>query len=290
MDGLVALARGSVGPAMTGTVFYKMTGSGNDFLLFDGRTTSVEAWPAERILQICDRRQGVGADGIVFLEPAGERAVRMKYFNSDGSPAELCGNAALCSTRLAAYLELAPPEGMDLETDAGRLRSRCVGPSWAAELLLPEVSIPKPIELPLRAGELRAFYGRVGVPHVVLLVQDVAGVDVDGRGREIRFAEAFGPAGTNVNFVSKLRTDDGDGADWALRTYERGVEGETLACGTGTVAVAVAVARAGLGGLPTRIRAGSGATFSVAGVLTDQRAMDVWLCGEGRLLFTGVLK
>jgi len=272
---------------MTGTVFFKMTGSGNDFIFLDGRNTELREWPAERIRAACDRRLGVGADGVALLWPAGERAVRMRYFNSDGSSAELCGNAALCSTRLAAYLELAPPEGMDLHTEAGTLCSRCVGPGWMAELLIPTVGVPGPVAISLRSGERQGFHGIVGVPHLVLLVDDVAQVDVGGRGRALRFDPSFAPAGANVSFLS--RSSDGD-AEWSMRTYERGVEGETLACGTGTVAAAVALAGAGLGRFPTRIRSGSGAVFSVTGCLGDGEARDVWLCGEGRLVFTGIFE
>ncbi len=270
---------------MTGR-FYKMTGSGNDFVFLDGREHDLGDWTAVRIRQVCDRRKGVGSDGLVHLSQASAGAIRMVYFNSDGSRGEMCGNAALCSTRLAVHLGLASPERISLETDAGLLESRCVGQMAAAELKFPLVAIPVPTAIPLEPGELRAFQGTVGVPHTVLLVADVAQIDVMTRGRELRLASERSPAGTNVNFISST----GDpAAPWALRTYERGVEGETLACGTGTVAAALGLSKAGLCQLPVQIRSQGGNVFSVSATLEGDRAIEVWLCGEGRLVFVGEL-
>jgi diaminopimelate epimerase len=263
-----------------------MTGSGNDFVFLDGREHRLADWPADRIKAACDRRMGVGGDGLVHMERLEDGSLRMIYFNADGSHAEMCGNAALCSTRLAVLLGLAQPERVDLATDAGRLESRCVGPGWAAELRFPTAAIPGPATVALRPGEQLAFQGTVGVPHTVVLVDAIREVDVLGRGRELRFAPQAAPAGTNVNFIG--RVEDAE-APWALRTYERGVEGETLACGTGTIAAAIALAKAGLDQLPMRIRSGSGCLYSISGQLVGDTARDIWLCGEGRLVFVGEL-
>ncbi len=264
--------------------FYKMTGSGNDFVFLDGREHDLGAWTPERIRGVCDRRQGVGSDGLVHLGAAPTGAIRMVYFNADGSRGEMCGNAALCSTRLAVHLGIARPDRIILETDAGLLESRCVGPKAMAELKFPVVVIPVPTAIALQPGELRAFQGTVGVPHTVVLVESVARVDLMTRGRELRFAPERGPAGSNVNFISPT----GDpGAPWALRTYERGVEGETHACGTGTIAAALALGQAGICQLPARIRSHGGNTFSVSAALDGDQATEVWLCGEGRLVFVG---
>jgi diaminopimelate epimerase len=271
---------------MTATHFYKMTGSGNDFVLVDGRRSPVGDWPAAEIRSICDRRRGVGGDGLVVVFPEGAGGARMVYFNADGSRAGMCGNAALCSVRLAARLGIAPGSGMDLHTDTGILKTRCVGPGWAAELQLPDFRLPEPVELPLEPGERWMVRCLVGVPHLILEVADVATVDVVERGRALRFDPAFAPAGLNVNFIS--RNDAGAGeASWRLRTYERGVEDETLACGTGTVGAAVALAERGLDGLPVRIASWGGNVYSVAGRIEGEWARDPWLCGEGRLVFEG---
>lgn len=273
---------------MTGLHFFKMTGSGNDFVFVDGRERPEESWSAEAIRALCDRRAGVGGDGLVVLTPEGADTARMAYFNADGSRAGMCGNAALCSTRLAARLGMGPAAGMRLLTDTGVLSTRCVGPGWAAELLLPDFDLPEAMSLPLEAGERWMVLARVGVPHVVILVEDVGAVDVVRRGKALRLDPAFAPAGTNVNFVGPV-TGQVDHA-WRLRTYERGVEAETLACGTGTVGAAFALAAKGLVSLPVRVRSWGGNVFSVAGRIEAGRAVAPWLCGEGRLVFEGALQ
>jgi diaminopimelate epimerase len=268
--------------------FFKMTGSGNDFVFLDGRAERPEQWPRERIAAVCDRRRGVGADGLVILTPEGPDAVRMIYWNSDGSRASMCGNAALCSTRLSCLLDLADPAGMRLVTDAGTYEARCVGPGHMAEIHLADFPAPSAApEIAPGAGEQILGVATVGVPHLVTLVDDIEAVDIDGRGRELRFHPALGEAGANANFVAAPAEP---GAPWLIRTYERGVEGETLACGTGTVAAAVAVASRGRGELPMHFLSRGGSPLSVTATLEGGQARDVWLCGEGRLVFTGELR
>jgi diaminopimelate epimerase len=278
-------------------VFHKATGSGNDFVMFDGRTTSDADWPAERIVRICDRRDGIGGDGLVIVTPLGDNAVRMTFFNADGSRAAMCGNAALCTTRFAAAMEMADPAGMTLVTDAGSFGARCVGSEGGAlaELHLPDAPVPVPASVELGEGEQSISLGTVGVPHLVTVVDEVAAVDVAERGRIQRFHPGCGAGGANANFVSRISPSSGTGgaADpaaptWALRTYERGVEGETLACGTGTVAAALVLATAGLDQLPLRFRSASGRVLTVNAQISDGVAHDIWLCGEGRLVARGV--
>jgi diaminopimelate epimerase len=272
---------------MTGIPFYKMTGSGNDFVFVDGGRFPVESWSTDAIRRICDRRGGVGGDGLVVLTPEGADAARMVYFNADGSRAGMCGNAALCSTRLAARLGMAPESGMALYTDTGLVRSRCVGPGWAAEILLPDFPLPVEVKLPPAPGEGWMARVTVGVPHLVILTDDLAAAPVERRGKELRNHPDFAPEGVNVNFVGRAGT--GSAGAWRMRTYERGVEGETLACGTGSVAAAFALAARGLDRLPLRIVSWGGNPFSVSGRLEEGRAAEPWLCGEGRLVFEGRL-
>jgi len=271
---------------MEGTSFYKMTGSGNDFVMLDGRRTTPAAWPTEAIVSLCDRRMGVGADGMVMLTPEGGDRVRMDFWNCDGSRADMCGNAALCSTRLAVVLGMARPEGMQLVTRAGTFPVRCrAEPEWA-ELNLPDFKLPAPpAGLPLAPGESAATLATVGVPHLVLEVADLEAMDLMARGRQLRSHPALGPAGANVNFVGS----DPDGR-WRLRTYERGVEGETLACGTGAVAAAVALAGEGRARLPLELVTRSGRILRIQAVLRGDIATDVWLAGEGKLVFSGTFR
>jgi diaminopimelate epimerase len=264
---------------------HKMTGSGNDFVLLDGRTALVEAWPAARVAALCDRRGGVGADGLVILTPEGPGAIRMTYWNADGSRAAMCGNAALCSARLAVHLELVPPGELCLLTDAGVVRARA--PLWGdqAEIGLPEFEVIREVaDLEPAAGERWMGFAEVGVPHLVVRVDDIERIDLLGRGRSLRFDPRVGAAGANVNFVAP----GGAGEPWLIRTYERGIEGETLACGTGTVAAGVLLAARGEASLPVTLRSRGGEPLLVEADLGGARASNVWLGGQGKLVFRAV--
>lgn len=289
MDGAAAQADGLVRPHLRGTAIYKMTGSGNDFVMLDVRHTTPDDWAPEDIRAVCARGTGIGADGLVFVGPGAQAgSVRMVYFNADGSRAAMCGNAALCSTRLAARLGLAPPQGMALETDAGTYHSRCELEGERAELHLAPVQAPVPVPgLASAAGEQRTVLGTVGVPHLIVLVADVDRVDVLARGRALRSDPTVGPAGANVNFLSAREKTAGG---WHMRTYERGVEAETLACGTGAVAAACALVEWGLATLPVTVWTHSGQPLEIrAQKGAGGRYDDVWLAGEARLVMRGVI-
>jgi diaminopimelate epimerase len=275
------------GALVRGTLFYKMTGSGNDFVMLDGRgATAPERWSAAQVRAICDRRSGVGADGLVILNPSAPDAVRMTYWNSDGSRGAMCGNAALCSGRLAVQLELVPAGEFCLLTDAGAVLVRSASQGDTAEINLPDFDLPQEFTAAtLGPGERWMSLVTVGVPHLVIRVEDIESVEPASRGRLLRFDPAVGPEGANVNFMSH---SGGQDAPWLIRTYERGVEGETLACGTGTVAAAVALACRGEARLPVTFRSRGGPELTVRARLEAHRTSDVWLGGQGRLLFRGV--
>jgi diaminopimelate epimerase len=270
---------------MKGTLFYKMTGSGNDFVMLDGRATKPERWSQSQVRALCDRRTGIGADGLVILTPDTPGTVRMSYWNSDGSHGAMCGNAALCSGRLSVELEMVPPGEFCLLTDAGMVRVISQPQGDEAEISLPDVDLPRATEIEASPGERWLCLGDVGVPHLVVRVDDVEQADVLGRGRRLRSDPRVGSAGANVNFIG--RTGDGD-SPWLIRTFERGVEGETLACGTGTVAAALALASRSEASLPLRFRSRGGPELTVRARLEGSRASDVWLAGQGKLLFRGV--
>ena len=263
-----------------------MTGSGNDFVMVDGRITSPEQWTPDDIRSVCARGIGIGADGLVVVAPgSAPGVVRMTYFNSDGSRAAMCGNAALCSTRLAALLGLAP-ERMRLETDAATYDSHALAGVDRAELHLATVPAPSAPRIALEDGESRIGFATVGVPHLVVVVSDLETVDLTGRGRALRYDPALGAAGANVNFVAPAATS---GA-WAMRTYERGIEAETLACGTGAVAAACMLREWGLAELPATIITRTGLPLVIrAGRTKDGSYTEVWLEGQARLVFRGVL-
>jgi len=268
-----------------GQHFYKMTGSGNDFVVFASTDRSAaDLETGDTIRSLSARGTGVGADGVVFVEPAGEGDIRMRYYNSDGSEATLCGNASLCTTRLAVDLGLAQAGGFILHTAAGSLKARIRDN-------LPEVDLEPVREvrpdssgsLGLKPGERRLGFARVGVPHVVIDIADIDTADVAGRGPELRHHRSLSD-GANVNFVA--RRPDGS---FAYRTFERGVEAETLACGTGAVATAIMLADWGESGSETVLWTRSSLPLTV----TLRREGDSWLPslrGEGRVVFEGHLR
>lgn len=293
MEGAAPAAHGLVRPHLIGLPVYKMTGSGNDFVMVDTRVSTPADWTAEDMQAVCARGTGIGADGVVFVGPGSHAgAARMIYYNADGSHAAMCGNAALCSTTLAVHLGVGPADGMDLETDAGTYRSRTSDPlAGRAELHLAPVEPPAAVPgLCLADGERQAVLGRVGVPHLVVVVDNVDHVELTDRGRALRFDPALAPDGANVNFISADGAAQEGQPFWRMRTYERGVEGETLACGTGAVAAACAIQEWGLGRLPIDIRSRSGRMLTVRAARgVNGRYDDVWLVGEGRMVFRGVI-
>lgn len=211
--------------------FTKMNGAGNDFVMVDNRDLRYDLDKAA-IARICDRHRGVGADGLIAVEPAqGEEDFRMRYYNADGGEAEMCGNGARCFARFAS--SISGQTGLvKFETPAGVITAKLH--HGLVELAM---STPKDLALgtvlPVKGNKLTVHFVNTGVPHAVALVDDLASVDVVGLGSGLRYHEHFQPKGTNANFVAKRD------ADFAIRTYERGVEGETLACGTGVVAAAL---------------------------------------------------
>ncbi len=271
---------------VSGRKFWKMSGSGNDFVFVDGRSeAAVEFENADVIERICARGTGVGADGLVILTAPirPDADLSLTYFNADGSLADLCGNATLCTASLASRLGAVNPAGFALETGAGVLRAR-IGDG------LPEFDLPEIHEADAEfeaierlASEQRLGFATAGIPHVVIQVPDVMTCDVVARGRSVRYHGAL-RTGANVNFVSR-------GADgrWRIRTYERGVEGETLACGTGSVATALMLRLWGEADENIELQTASGQTLGIRTTPIDGGGWRASLRGEGRLVFEGIL-
>lgn len=256
-----------------------MNGAGNDFIMLDNRAGNIRL-DAGAIARLCDRHRGVGADGLIMAEQDGG-GLRMRYYNSDGGEAEMCGNGARCFSRFAARLTgaagrivfqtLAGPVTAELLED-GRVR---LGMTKPADFR-PEESIEA-------AGEtVRVWFVNTGVPHAVVPVEDAEAADVVRLGRALRHHERFAPRGTNVNFLQA--TGPGRGI---VRTYERGVEDETLACGTGVTASALVLSE--LQGCPgpvsLLVRGGDWLEVGFKGRAGDWS--DVTLCGPADFTFTG---
>ncbi len=267
----------------SGRAFYKMSGSGNDFVVVDARSEPPGRLAEPEVIQaVCEHGTGVGADGIVFLEPSSTASLRMTYLNRDGTAASMCGNAALCTTRLAVDLGAAPAAGFTLETDSGVLSVRIR--QGTPEVDLARVTEVQPeFATPRQAGEHRIGYAVAGVPHLVIECDDVGKVDVVGRGRPLRHLRELAD-GANVNFVSR----EPGGSGWRIRTYERGVESETLACGTGAVSTAILLATWGAVSDDVRLQTRSGRVLGVR----LKRVDGCWLptlSGEARIVYTGQL-
>lgn len=254
-----------------GARFYKLSGSGNDFVAFDlrGQGSTAPLPDALTVRRLCRRGEGVGADGVLVLADAPGFDYRLVYYNADGSRADLCGNASLCGVRLAVELGRSSPTWRDTGgegagergsgaevyflTDAGAMRGRMRGP------IRPEIDLAAPAEVAMDSsalwdsiggaapGEERMGFALVGVPHLVVLCESASSAALLERGPILRSHPALSH-GANVNFVSRAPGGDRtDAGEWEIRTFERGVEAETLACGTGAVATAVLLRAWGLG-------------------------------------------
>jgi diaminopimelate epimerase len=260
--------------------FTKMNGAGNDFVMVDNRDGK-KSLELGVIARLCDRHRGVGADGLLAVEPAENGAdFRMRYYNADGGEAEMCGNGARCFARFASRLTGKTQE-ISFETIAGKITASLLG-----ERVQLRMSEPKDLVLgtPLnvRGEETVVHFVNTGVPHAVMVVPNVSAVDVCPVGAAIRYHEHFAPKGTNANFIEVQGP-----RLLSIRTYERGVEGETLACGTGVCAAAlIHSALTGESG-PIQVRVKGGDTLEVGFEKVDGVFTNVTLTGPADFVFDG---
>ena len=259
--------------------FTKMNGAGNDFVLIDNRAQKLHL-SREQVVRICDRHRGVGADGLILLTPCASRKADWSwdFYNSDGSVAEMCGNGARCFGRFVRKVT-----GVDgsftFQTEAGIITA-----AFDGELVTVNLTAPTGLRLdekvPLRDGPQLLHLVNTGVPHAVLFVPDADKAMVMPIGQEIRRHSHFAPKGTNVNFVQVL----GPG-HIRVRTYERGVEGETLACGTGVTASALIAAKVHHFSSPVRVQVQGGDELKVDFRETNGEFHDVRLTGPAEFVF-----
>ncbi len=261
--------------------FFKMTGGGNDFVVFDNRKEVLPKEYGPLAKKVCTRKFSIGADGMLVLERTEEAHFRMAYFNEDGSRAAMCGNGARCIARFAYLLNIAP-EKMKFITDAGILSAEIQGESVKLQM---GQTTGMNLDFPLELGnkELHLSFINTGVPHVVLLVSDPDRTEVNELGRSIRFHKQFSPEGTNVNFVRPKEEHS-----IIVRTYERGVEGETLACGTGVVAASLICAAKDLVKSPVHCLTRGGEILKVYFSKNPRESFtDIYLEGPASLCFKG---
>jgi diaminopimelate epimerase len=212
--------------------FTKLSATGNDFILFDNRDGQFSSKEHEFFRQMCQRRQGIGADGILLIRTSDRYHFSLTYYNSDGYIGEMCGNGARAAAYYAYTHKLAPSE---VEFDVlGVAYLAVVDGDWVKLFMPPPVEIRETPGVIEEAGFQEGGYLNVGVPHYVVFADNISQIDVEKIGKKYRHHQAFQPWGTNVNFVEIL-----DKSNLKIRTYERGVEQETLACGTGSISAAI---------------------------------------------------
>ncbi|BAH73871.1 diaminopimelate epimerase [Solidesulfovibrio magneticus] len=261
--------------------FFKMQGCGNDFVCVDNRVLGIDpAAMPDLVMPVCRKAFGVGADGMIFFDHAPEGsglAYIWHFFNADGSRAEMCGNGSRCAARLAWMLGIAPAKHV-FGTDAGPIEAEVDPDSNQVTVqLTPPKDLRMAIDIEVEGRPFHLHFVNTGVPHAVAVMDHLELVDVWKLGRAIRQHQYFAPAGTNVNFISSEEK-----GTLSLRTYERGVEDETYACGTGAVASAIVARELGMTGEETDITTTGGEVLGV--ILRDGKT---YLRGAAELVFKG---
>jgi len=264
--------------------FYKMSGAGNDFIIIDNRQPVVaDKNLTDFIRSVCRRKMSAGADGLILIESSESCDFRWRFFNSDGSKAEMCGNGARCAARFA-HLNGIAGTTLSFETEAGVIHARIS--NERVKVKMPD-SYDLKLEYPLALSDRSLTISSIntGVPHAVVMVEQIDNIDVVALGKEIRFHPAFGPAGTNANFVYRSKPHE-----IIVRTYERGVEDETLACGTGAIASAIVSACRLDMNSPVDVQTRSGAYLTIHFSKTGDQFSEIYMEGDARIIYTGELQ
>ncbi len=255
--------------------FYKYQGTGNDFVMIDNRSNTFPKENAQLVAHLCDRRFGIGADGLILLDTDATTDFRMVYYNSDGNLSSMCGNGGRCLVAFAKKLNVIQNETTFMATDG--LHYATVGADGIVSLQMIDVAEIK--------NTPDYSFLNTGSPHHVQLVTDLEHYNVKENGAAIRYGDLYGQQGSNINFVKKI-----DDATFSLRTYERGVEDETLACGTGATAVAIAMNATGQTDLNTIHLNVEGGKLAVSFDIEDGKYTNVFLKGPAEFVFKGTIQ
>ncbi|MCX5708075.1 MAG: diaminopimelate epimerase [Candidatus Omnitrophica bacterium] len=265
--------------------FDKLEGAGNDFVLIDNRVYKISSTKLLQALarKMCDRKLGAGADGLLVLERSRVADVRMRIINADGSEAEMCGNGARCfAYNFARQKKALNNFSLALETKAGIVKAQVFKDNVKINLTPPK-DLKLDIPLKVSGRTIKVNVINTGVPHAVIFVQGLDKIDVQTLGCEIRNHRYFAPAGTNVNFVEVLNRDS-----MRIRTYERGVEAETLACGTGSTAAALITSiKMNKNIDKINVHTAGGEILKISFNKSKNSFSDVWLEGRARLVYRG---
>ncbi|MDB9741685.1 diaminopimelate epimerase [Akkermansiaceae bacterium] len=260
--------------------FYKMNGAGNDFVVIDNRSLKISL-SKDLIAGLCDRHRGIGADGLLAVEPAEKGAdYKFRYYNADGGEAEMCGNGARCFGRFTAHLSGEVKNMVSFETIAGTLTAEMIGDSV-------KIAMSDPFDLDLdtscKVDDISVVdFLNTGVPHAVSFIDDLASADIKKLGATVRYHERFAPNGTNANFYRVVSQ-----SHIAIRTYERGVEDETLACGTGMCASALIHHLKTGDASPIKVDVAGGDTLEIGFEKDGDSFKNVTLSGPADFVFEG---
>jgi diaminopimelate epimerase len=263
--------------------FWKMNGSGNDFILIDNRDGKIAEEDMARLVEgSCRRRESVGADGLIFVTESDKFDFAWRFFNADGGEVEMCGNGSRCVARFA-YLKGIAGSSMTFETLAGPVSADVTG--RMVKVLMPKpTDLRQDIGLALGSGWISVDFMNTGVPHVVVQVEDIKGCPVVQDGNPIRYNDMFAPEGTNANFMSVQSFDS-----ITVRTYERGVEDETLACGTGAIASTLIANLRGMVESPVKVTTSGGEILTIHFTKNGDSFEKVWLEGNTAIAYQGQL-
>ncbi|HDS09448.1 MAG TPA: diaminopimelate epimerase [Firmicutes bacterium] len=264
--------------------FHKFTGAGNDFIMIDGFHLPPDTieYIISHIPEWCARGTGIGADGLIIILPKDKLDFVMRYFNSDGSEAEMCGNGGRCAVKFAFITGHSGNESK-FEAKSGMYSAEIAGDN--VKLKMRNTLLPKKRTVTTSIGNISGFYLNTGVPHFVIFHDENNFLNTDeinSWGREIRFHDEFKPEGANVNIVVVI-----DKHNLGIRTYERGVEQETLACGTGSTAAGIAAVVSGRNLSPVNLKTHSGLILTVDLSVELEKVTNIYLTGEARLVYEG---
>jgi diaminopimelate epimerase len=263
--------------------FVKMVGSGNDFVIAENLTGNL----TQLARQICQRKTGVGADGLLALEKTRHANIRMRVINPDGSEAEMCGNGARCVAIYLKQVKKLKSKKLSIETKAGQILAEVNNDNAKIKMSHPR-DIKLDIPLTVNYRDIKVSFIDTGVPHVCVFVEAIENIDAAGIGRQIRFHKNFAPRGANVNFIEQV-----DKNFIKVRTYERGVENETLACGTGSVASAIITflkwqsQKIKPGRFAVKVLTLSTDTLQVSFDYKEGKVSNVWLEGPAKIVYKG---
>ncbi len=257
-----------------------MVGTGNDFIVIDNRTGAIGKDPASSAKRLCDRKLGIGADGLLLLEKSTKAEIRMRIFNPDGSEAAMCGNGIRCIARFSADNNITGPQ-FQIETLAGLIGAEVLGDIVKAKMIDPK-DLKLRFEIALGKLSQEIHFVDTGVPHTVVIIDSLKDCNVKDIGRQIRNHKLFSPKGTNVNFISYK-----SGNAIEVRTYERGVEDETLSCGTGSTASALVAASLKNLKSPVQVHTQSGESLKVYFFKQNGSFQEVYLEGPVKTIFEG---